>query len=75
MTAARKSVADHLRDDTELIDWASVALFYSALHYVHSALADKPTTHRLEVTRPMLGTIRPGSSRRGIVIGRGGGRV
>lgn len=24
-------------------DWAAVALFYSALHYVHSSLADEPS--------------------------------
>src|SRR4051794_23850879 len=34
-------VADHLRDDYP--DWAAVALFYSALHYVHSSLADEPS--------------------------------
>jgi len=34
-------VAEHLSQ--KYLDWAAVALFYSALHYVHSSLADEPT--------------------------------
>lgn len=37
-----KSVAEHLRNDTQFEDWALVALYYSALHFVDSVLADDP---------------------------------
>ena len=35
-----KEVSDYLLEPYP--DWAMVALFYSALHYVHSSLADEP---------------------------------
>jgi len=35
-----KRVADHL--EPTFPDWAAVALFYSAMHLVHSSLADEP---------------------------------
>lgn len=35
-----KEVADYLSGPH--VDWAAVALFYSALHWVHSSLADEP---------------------------------
>ncbi len=37
-----KGVAQHLRHQTEYEDWALVALYYSALHFVDSVLADDP---------------------------------
>lgn len=37
-----KEVAEHLRNDTNYEDWALVALYYSALHFVDSVLADDP---------------------------------
>ena len=36
-----KKASDYLLQDFP--DWAMVALFYSALHYVHSSLADEPS--------------------------------
>lgn len=38
--AYNKTVADSLRD--EFPDWCVIALFYSALHYVHSSLSNEP---------------------------------
>lgn len=38
-----KSVADHLRHQTEFEDWSLVTLFYSSLHFVDSVLADDPS--------------------------------
>lgn len=35
-----KAASERLEDGFK--DWAAVALFYSALHYVHSCLADEP---------------------------------
>lgn len=34
-----KNASDHMLGDFD--DWAVVALFYSAMHYVHSSLADE----------------------------------
>jgi hypothetical protein len=36
-----KEVAEHLAQS--YADWACVTLFYSALHWVHSSLADEPS--------------------------------
>lgn len=38
-----KKAADYLAANTDFPDWACTALFYSALQYVHSSLADEPT--------------------------------
>lgn len=35
-----KSAAKHIQTDEEYLDWAVVALFYAANHFVHSVLAD-----------------------------------
>ena len=35
-------VAEHLAKTPDFIDWAVVALFYSAMHQVHSALSGDP---------------------------------
>lgn len=37
-----KQVAEHLRHNTDYEDWALVALYYSALHFIDSVLADDP---------------------------------
>jgi hypothetical protein len=37
-----KEVAEHLRHQTDYEDWSLVALYYSALHFVDSILADDP---------------------------------
>ena len=37
-----KGVAEHLRHNTDFEDWSLVALYYSALHFVDSVLADDP---------------------------------
>ena len=37
-----KSVADHLRHNSDYEDWSLVALYYSALQLVDSVLADDP---------------------------------
>ena len=39
--------AEHLKQ-TEFTDWALTALFYSALHHVHSSLADQPGLYKDE---------------------------
>jgi hypothetical protein len=37
-----KQVAEQLSAQPEYVEWAAVALFYSAYHYIHSALSDEP---------------------------------
>jgi hypothetical protein len=37
-TAYNLGVAKHLREETEYIDWATIALFYAALHLVDAFL-------------------------------------
>ena len=44
--AHHKTVADFLALEQE--DWAAVALAYSALHYIHSSLADELTVPKDE---------------------------
>lgn len=57
-----KKVADYLED--EYPDWAAVALFYSALHIVHSALADEPSLAKDE-RHPRKHTAPPGAANAG----------
>lgn len=37
-----KKASEFLEADGKFLDWAAISLFYSALHYVHSSLADEP---------------------------------
>ena len=57
-----KEVADFLKD--KYPDWAAVALFYSALSYVHSSLADEPSLAKDE-RHPRKHTAPPGSANAG----------
>lgn len=57
-----KEVADFLKDKHP--DWAAVALFYSALSYVHSSLADEPGLPKDE-RHPRKHTAPPGAANGG----------
>jgi hypothetical protein len=60
-----KQAADFL--STDFPDWCGVALFYSALHYVHSSLADEPDLVRDERhPRKHTSPPTPGSGGRGV---------
>lgn len=54
-----KKVADDLHSQLGHDDWAVVALFYSALHYVHSMLNDEPDLGKDE-RHPRKHTAPPG---------------
>lgn len=59
-----KEVADFLAKNSHH-DWAAVALFYAALHWVHSSLADEATLPRDE-RHPRKHTSPPGVDGRGV---------
>lgn len=54
-----KKAADYLHGDSTFDDWACTALFYSALQYVHSSLADEPSLAKDE-RHPRKHTAPPG---------------
>jgi len=54
-----KSASDYLLGSFD--DWAAVALFYSALHYVHSSLADEPELCKDERNPRKHSGVEPGS--------------
>ena len=59
-----KNAADFIHADGGYDDWACTALFYSALHYVHSSLADEPTLPKDE-RHPRKHTAPPGKGHGG----------
>jgi hypothetical protein len=63
-----KDVADFLRHQTDYPDWSVVALYYSALHFVDSVLADDPDIPKDERhTRKHFG-IEPGKRGRNQLV-------
>lgn len=54
-----KEVSDFLME--KHADWGLVALFYSALHYVHSSLADEPNTPKDERHPRAHTSMQPGA--------------
>lgn len=63
-------VAEHLSKDEQYVDWAVVALFYSAHQWVHSALSGEPTLAKDE-RHPRKHTGGPGAQ----VGGRGTNQI
>lgn len=57
-------VADHLAGNEDHVDWAMVALFYSAHQYVHSALSGEPALGKDE-RHPRKHTGGPGEEQGG----------
>lgn len=57
-------VAKHLSDHPDYLDWAGVALFYSAHQLVHSCLSGEPTLSKDE-RHPRKHTGGPGEGRGG----------
>lgn len=56
---SNKDVFDFLENDHP--DWALVTLFYSALHYVHSSLADEPNLPKDERHPRAHTSMQPGA--------------
>jgi hypothetical protein len=63
-----KTVAEHLRHETEYEDWALVALYYSALHFVDSVLADDPDLNKDERHPRKHSGQEPGARGRNLLV-------